>query len=642
MTGSTPSSGHIIIGTAGHIDHGKTMLVKALTGIDADTLAEEKRRGITIELGFVFLQASESEKQIVFIDVPGHEKLIKTMVAGACNIDAALLVVAADEGIGVQTREHLDILQLLGIPKGLVAMTKKDLVDNRRIASLTTEIQNFIQGTFLEGSPVIPVSAVTGEGMPELKAGLIEVSRQAAREDDSRLFRMPIDRVFTMRGFGTVIAGTILSGKVHIGDEIVIYPEGLKAKVRGIQVHHAKTEASSIGHRTALNLQGVDKDKLYRGQCAAQPGSLVGTVRLDGRLHLLKNAKKELRNRDRLRLHTGTAEIIGRLILLDRERLDPGDSGYVQFVLEFPTVAVRKDRFVVRSFSPVTTIGGGVILDACPDKHKRTDRTVATGLRKLEGRLSDVVEQMLIQSGLRPQTADEIWLRTGENKSSVDEALDDLLEKGCVWRIGSEKTARYIHDNGLNLLSKKIQDELTLFFKKAPHRSVMPSAELRSAMLRWTDSDAYTFALDTLIEKNILNVRDSDIGLVGHEILLEPHEQRTADAIAAVFQKAGIRSPLEEEVRQDFGIAPKVFAKIMQSLVDRQILVRLSDKVTYHRDAMDEICSVVTDYIKSHQSIKIADLRDTLQFSRKYAQAVLEYLDTAGVTRRVEDKHIMK
>ena len=390
---------HAIIGTAGHIDHGKTALVKALTGLDVDTLAEEKRRGITIELGFAFMDAPGFEKEIIFIDVPGHEKLIKTMVAGASNIDAVLFVIAADEGINVQTIEHFDILRLLEIENGVIALTKADLVDDERIRAVTSEIRELTQGSFLADAPIIPVSSLTGEGVEEVRAALIEAARKVAVRRDSGVFRMPIDRAFAMQGFGAVIAGTILSGRARIGDKLEILPDGLMTRVRGIQVHAKSVEESHIGIRTAINLQNVKKEQLRRGQCAAAPGSVTATTRLDALLHLLQSYGEDLKNRTRIRFHVGADEVIGRLILLESDKLAPGQCAAAQFVLESPTVAVPRDRYVIRTFSSMKTIGGGTILDSNPAPHKRLDSSTVESINKLKGGIEDVVEQAFVKSG---------------------------------------------------------------------------------------------------------------------------------------------------------------------------------------------------------------------------------------------------
>lgn len=638
---------HAIIGTAGHIDHGKTQLVKALTGIDADTLTEEKRRGITIELGFVFMEAPEQDRQIVFIDVPGHEKLIKTMVAGASNIDAALLVIAADEGVSLQTREHFDILQLLGIQRGIIALTKVDLVDENRLKILESEVKDFVRDTFMDKVPIIPVSSVTGSGIQDLKRVLVEISKDVLERNDSGIFRMPVDRVFTMRGFGTVIAGTVLSGEVRIGDKIEIFPGGIETKVRGIHVHHKKTESSSIGKRTALNLLGVEKEKLRRGQCAGLPGSLTPTNRLDGKLHLLKSYGKELKNRSRVRLHIGTAEIISRLVFLDRDKLMPGDAASVQFVLEAPTVALPKDRFVLRTFSPLMTIGGGYILDSSPAKHKRLDVQTIKDLKKLDGDIQEIVEQMFLKGIFVPQGTAEIALKAGEKEQAVTDAVERLLKEGKLVRLSQEKTVpekneKYLHKESYDDLVKKLISILKNFLEKNTHLISMPYVELRSAFLKIADSMIFSSIVDDLSQRKIIYRKDSKVGLVGYKLAMKPREQKIVYAVEKLFKEAGLNAPLEEDVRKELSIVPGEFKKIMDGFIERNILVRLSDKVTYHKETVKTAQEIVLTELREKNAITIADLRDKLHFSRKYAQAILEYFDTVGLTKREVDKHVLK
>lgn len=638
---------HAIIGTAGHIDHGKTQLVKALTGIDADTLAEEKRRGITIELGFVFMEAPGQDRQIVFIDVPGHEKLIKTMVAGASNLDAALLVIAADEGVSLQTREHFDILQLLGIQKGIIALTKVDLVDDNRLKILESEVMDFVRDTFLDEAPIIPVSSLTGSGIQDLKRALVGVSQDVPERSDSGIFRMPVDRVFTMRGFGTVIAGTVLSGEVRIGDKIEIFPDGIETKVRGIHVHHQKAESSSIGKRTALNLLGVEKEKLRRGQCAGKTGSLTPTNRLDGKLHLLKSYGKELKNRTRVRLHTGTAEIISRLVFLDRDRLMPGDAASVQFVLEAPTVALPKDRFVLRTFSPLMTIGGGYILDSTPSKHKRLDAQTIKDLKKLDGDIQEVVEQMFLKGIFIPQGVKEIALKTGESEQIVADSVKRLLKEGKLVQLSQEKTVpekeeKYLHKESYDDLEKKLISILKKFLEKNTHLISMPYVELRSAFLKISDSTTFSSLINDLNKKDIIYRKEAKVGLVGYKLKMKPREQKIAEAVEKLFKEAGLNAPLEEDARKELGIVPAEFNKIIDGFIERNILFRLSDKVTYHKETVSRAKEIVTSELEKKNAITIADLRDRLQFSRKYAQAILEYFDAVGLTKREKDKHVMR
>ncbi len=633
---------HVIVGTAGHIDHGKTLLVKALTGIDADTLAEEKRRGITIELGFVFLETPGYGKQIVFIDVPGHEKLIKTMVAGASNIDAALLVIAADEGISLQTREHFDILRLLGIKRGIVALTKSDLVTEDRILEVTDQVKKFSRDSFLEEAPIIPVSAVDGSGVDDLKKALMAVGDEVGTRHDSGIFRMPIDRVFTMRGFGTVIAGTILSGKVEEGDKIEIFPDGITGKVRGIQVHHSKVDRSVLGKRTALNLQDVKKEVLKRGQCAGEPGSLSPTYRLDANLRLLKSYGKKLKNRTRIRLHVGTAEIISRLVLLEGDEVLPGQETLAQFVLESPTVALPGDRFVIRTFSPLMTIGGGEVLDSTPDKHKRFDSETVEGLQRLGGDLIERVNQVMLDAGSMPLSLSEMRKKIGEKEEALEDALHNLEETQNVIKIIGYKEAKYLHKNIFKVLENKSKSIVKEFLNNNPHRLAMPYEELRSKILELTDNMTFKAVVDGLVENGILIRKNSDVSLVGYESKLKPKDQEILQQIEHAFKQKGFASPIEEELRQKVGLNPKEFKNLMYNLFERGTLVRLSDKVVYHREAVEKARRIVLQYLEKYPSITVAELRDILQLSRKYATAILEYFDKIGLTKRDKDVHILK
>jgi selenocysteine-specific elongation factor len=633
---------HVIIGTAGHIDHGKTLLVKALTGIDADTLAEEKRRGITIELGFIFMETPGYDKQIVFIDVPGHEKLIKTMVAGASNINAALLVIAADEGISLQTREHFDILQLLGIEKGIVALTKTDLVNEERIRELTGQVKDYLKGSFSENAPIIPVSALDGTGIDDLKHALAELGKTVAPRPDSGIFRMPIDRVFTLRGFGTVIAGTILSGEVKEGDRVEIFPDGISAKVRGVQVHHQKVGRSILGRRTALNLQDLKKKKLRRGQCAAEPASLTPTFRLDGRLRLLKSYGKKLKNRTRIRLHIGTAEIISRLVFLEDDVILPGKEALVQFALEAPTVALPGDRYVIRTFSPVMTIGGGEILEAAPPKHKRFDSQTLHGLQKLEGDIAEAVEQVFIDSGLTPLSASQVRMMRGEREDIVEKAVENILKAGNIIKIAGYKETKYLHRKSYVKLENRLISFIKSYLEKNPHRMFMPYEELRSKFLRLTDNQTLKTVLDGLLEKRTIQRTGSDVSLADYEVKMKPKDQELIQKIEGVFKRSGFAPPLEEEFRLQQGVDLRHFKNMMHSLFERGVLVRLSKKVVFHRDSVESVRKIVLEQLEKNQHITVAELRDKLKLSRKYATAILEYFDAIGLTKREQDVHILR
>jgi selenocysteine-specific elongation factor len=650
MTTTIAERKQVIIGTAGHIDHGKTSLVKALTGIDADTLPEEKSRGITIELGFVFMETPGFDRQIVFIDVPGHEKLVKTMVAGASNIDAALLVIAADDGISAQTIEHFDILRLLGIETGVIALTKIDLVDQARARQVTDEIRSYIAGSFLSDAPIIPVSSLTGAGVDQLKSALLTTTRSVGERQDSGIFRMPVDRVFTMPGFGVVVAGTVLSGRVRVGDKIEIFPDGFVAKVRGVQIHNQSTPESVTGRRTALNLQDVKKEQLRRGQCAGALGSLSATMRLDVRLYVLKSADRELKNRTRLRLHIETDEIICRLVLLDRDRLLPGETAPAQFVLESATVALPKDRFIVRTFSPLRTIGGGQILDALPTKHRRLDALVLDGLKRLEAGTSDAVEQAFLKAGHTPQSVKEVAFSLGAKEEEVRSMVEAQRDAGKLVRIGTAtggaagvaSAERYVHAKVHEELTEKLADFVKSYLQKHPYRLLVPLGELQSQFLRMADRQTFEAIIDELCRKGRLCKKESRVGLVGYEISLKPAERELAKQMEEIFRKARFAPPLEDDVRKEVAIAPETFENLMTYLVELERLVRLSEKVTYHKEHLLAVREFVAKRIKTKGGITVGELRDELGVSRKYALALLEYFDNIGFTKREGDKHVMR
>jgi selenocysteine-specific elongation factor len=636
-----PDKDHVIFGTAGHIDHGKSSLVKALTGRDPDTLPEEKERGMTIELGFVFMDLLDYERQVVFIDVPGHEKFVKTMAAGAANIDAAALVIAADEGVSVQTREHFDILRLLEVPLGLVVLTKSDLVDADRLAAVRAEVVRFVAGSFLEGAPVLAVSSVTGAGLPELKTALMDMGRNVRKRSDAGFFRMPVDRVFTIQGFGTVVAGTVLGGAVAVGDRVEVFPERIPARVRGVQVHGRASERSGIGTRTALNLVDAKKEDLRRGQCVAAPGSLTPTNRLDTELLLLEDAGKELKHRERVRLHVGTDEVIARVVLLDRAAVQPGEKGFVQFVLEAPTVALPGDRFVIRTFSPLMTIGGGRVLDPAPSRHKRFDGDVIKGLSRLEGGIADVVEQLLVKSRFAPRSVAELGLSLGGRNEEAGAAVAALVAAGKAVAVPFEKDERYLHAGAAAELDERLAGLVKAYFEKFPHKLSMPLGDLRSQFLKLSEPAVFRKLLEARVGAGGLDVQGTEVRLPDRGVRLTARESDLSRRIEEAYLKAGYDSPLEEDLRRTLGTETALFDKVLRSLYDQKKLVRLNPKVTYHAETVASMKALVTDYCKRKGSIAIAELRDAIKLSRKYAQAVLEYFDRVGLTRRVEDRHVL-
>ncbi len=636
-----PDLDHVIIGTAGHIDHGKSALVRALTGTDPDTLPEEKARGMTIELGFVFLDDPDSPKQIVFIDVPGHEKFVRTMAAGASHIDAALLVIAADEGVAVQTREHFDILRLLDIRLGAIALTKCDLVDEARLAELAASVRHFVRGSFLAEAPVLPVSALTGAGLDELRSVLRGLALRVQPRPDNGIFRMPIDRVFTMRGFGTVVAGTVLGGTVGAGDRIAIYPEGTETRVRGIQVHGSKTERSVVGRRTALNLQDIPKEDLRRGQVAAAPGSLSPTTRLDATLDVLASAPREIKHRDRVRLHIGTDEVMARLAVIDAPSVAAGGSAAVQLILERPAVALPGDRFVIRSFSPIMTIGGGRVLDAAPPKHKRFSGSVVEGLQRLGGSAREAVEQMFVQAAGRPRSVPDIALKLGRGEPEVAEAVAALTAEGLLIVIPGDRPDRYVHKRSFAALSEGLIESVQAYFEKNPYKAAMPYSDLRAEFLETGDAATLKAVLEAGLGAGALVRAGADIGLPGRQAKTDPAQAELRSRVEAAFRSARFSAPLEDEVRTRLGLNPSAFNPVLNALLRSGDLVRLAPKVIYHRETLEAARTAVLGLIERHGAVTIAELRDRLDLSRKYAQAILEYFDRTGFTSRVENRHVL-
>ena len=418
---------HIVLGTAGHIDHGKTTLIKTLTGVDLDSLKEEKERGITIQLGFTSLTLPSGQK-LGIVDVPGHEKFVRNMVSGVGGIDIVLFTIAADEGIMPQTKEHLDICQILKIKRGVIALTKTDLVDEEWLQLVTDEISECVKGSFLENAPIIPLSSTTGEGIPALQTALDKLAQEVEERTPSGVFRLPIDRVFTMKGFGTVVTGTLISGSVSLGDNVEILPEKIGAKIRGIQVHNQQVETATAGLRTAINLQGVEKTFVERGSVLVKEKTLHPTSRVDAKIELLKNASKPLKNRSRIRFHSGTNEVLAQLILLDHEELQPGDSALAQFKLEEPLIVLPLDRFVIRSYSPVLTIGGGQVLDAHPHKHKRLAEETLDYLNALQsGSDKEKIVLFVSDSAMAGLDLSQLVARMGKEPAEISPLIRDLV-----------------------------------------------------------------------------------------------------------------------------------------------------------------------------------------------------------------------
>ncbi|HID29508.1 MAG TPA: selenocysteine-specific translation elongation factor, partial [Desulfobacterales bacterium] len=505
----------IILGTAGHIDHGKTSLIKALTGIDTDRLKEEKLRGITIELGFAWLDLPGGQR-VGIVDVPGHEKFVKNMVSGASGIDLVALIIAADEGVMPQTKEHLDICSLLNVKHGLVVLTKIDMVDEEWLEMVTDDVQGFLKGTFLEGAPILPVSSLSGQGLPEFVEALETLCKAVPERKSSGLFRLPVDRVFTIKGFGTVVTGSLVSGKVRVGETTMVYPSGIQSKVRGIQVHGQTVDQVTASMRTAINFQGVDRSAIARGDVVGGVNTLKPSYMVDALLVSLPSNEKPLKNRTKVRFHTGTSEILARAILLDREELSPGETVVVQFRLEVPVAVVKDDRFVIRSYSPIRTIGGGQILNPVPRKHKRFRKPLVAELESLaESSAREIITYHLRESGILGVRSSELRLMTNLSEKDLEQHLQHLLSQRGIILVDRENRT-FIHGSVFDALRQKTVKLLEDYHKDHPLKAGMSRQGLKSKLAASLDSKLFGLLIQDLTKSNAVIQEKEVIRLSGH------------------------------------------------------------------------------------------------------------------------------
>jgi selenocysteine-specific elongation factor len=624
---NTPYNRHVVLGMAGHIDHGKTEIVKALTGTDTDRLKEEKERGMTTDLGFAFLG-----RDITIIDVPGHERFVKTMVAGVNTVNLALLVVAADDGVMPQTVEHLEILNLLRVPSGLVAVSKTDLVEKDWLNLVTEDIKTLIMGTCLESAPIIPVSPVTGEGMDTLKQSILSMAEEAAERRDKGVFRLPIDRVFTIKGFGTVVAGTVLSGKVAPEDVVELLPQGISLRVRGVQVHDRPVDQSSVGFRTAINLIGVEKETIQRGNVLAEPGYFRPTQMIDAHFSALKTCPRSLKNRTRVRVHIGTSETISRMVLLNKQTLNPGEEGFVQFHFERPVAADSGDRFVVRSFSPVRTIGGGVILEPQPLKQKRFDQNAIRVLETLlRGDPNQVVLEHLGRCRFHSITLEDLGKSLGITQQELIPRLEALRSKDLALPLGKN---RWIAQKNLDLLTEKIHHALEHFHKQNPLKLGMSRASLRSAIRDPVDGPVFEKALSVLEHDKRIVDNESLVRQASHRPRLSPEMEILRDRVEAKLLKDPFNPPRTKVLVEEMG---REAEKVLIYLVETGRAVRLADDLVFHHRAMDDAVKTIRRFLTKHGEATVSDLKQALGTTRKFAVPLLVYLDNKGITERDGD-----
>ncbi len=633
----------VILGTAGHIDHGKTALVKALTGIDTDRLKEEKRRGITIELGFAHLFLP-SGVCLGIVDVPGHERFVKNMVAGASGVDLIALVVAADEGVMPQTREHLEICHLLGIRFGIVVITKKDLVDEEWIELIKEEIADVLQGTFLEGAPMVAVSAVTGEGLDQLIKILDQLVAKVPDRPVQGRFRMPIDRVFTIRGFGTVVTGTSISGSVHVGEEVIVYPRGLRSRIRRIQVHGEDRDLAEAGLRTALNLQGIGKEDIRRGDVVSHPGVLQPSYILDLDLCYLSSAPRPLTHNSRVRFHIGTSEILGRVILIGRDRIEPGQKALIQIRLERPVVCWRGDHFVIRSYSPMVTIGGGVVLDPVARRRKRSSRRDLEELEILRDRkLSEIILYHLERAREFGLSEEKIALKISIFGQALKRILSELTYQGEIKQIKTERKTLYLSKKIYDKVKLEILEYLRRFHKKFPLKPGLSKEELWHRMPSGFEVRVFEKMLEELIETGDLIREREIIRLSTHKIVLPEELEKLKRQIEKAFREEGFQPRDKDEILSGFRENPALTMEIFELLLQEGKLVCLKEGIVFHAEILEELKKRVFEFFKHNEKIAVGDLRKlTNGASRKYLIPLLEYLDHEKVTIRVGDKRILR
>jgi selenocysteine-specific elongation factor len=621
-----------VVGTAGHIDHGKTALVRALTGVDTDRLPEEKRRGITIDLGFA--SWITDDYQIGFIDVPGHERFVKNMLAGVGGIDSSLLVVAADESIKPQTREHFAICKLLEIPTGVVAITKSDLVERDIIDLVRLEIEELVAGSFLQGKAIIPVSSVTGDGIDDLRRAIIaSVAEVGDRDATTKVFRLPIDRVFTMKGFGSVVTGTTFSGKLASDSDVEVLPGDERSRARSIQVHGEPRDYASAGERTSINLADLPLEKLHRGQQLVPPNTLRASQVITARLDLLPDAKP-LKNESRIRFHHLASELLGRIRFVDATtELRPGDSAFVQVRLESPVVAVAGDHFVIRRYSPAVTIGGGVILDAHLPKLSRGTR--AELLRMLGGgSLQERVELMAKLEGLRGLTIHEVQARTGIRVETLTKELKN------VPRLADSGDRRWIHADVMVDFRRKAMDFLERYFKSNKMAINVPKSEFVQKLLpHGADGQLVNFLLQDLAREKIVETRGDSLDIPGRSKTLGGAEGELARSIELRFAEAGLAPPPVSELIRERTQKAKVIEGVISFLVKQGTLVRLAEGIYVHPDALAAARERMS--ARKGETIDVAAFKDYFGLSRKIAIPLLEWMDREGVTKRVGDSRLV-
>jgi selenocysteine-specific elongation factor len=629
----------VIVGTAGHIDHGKTALVKALTGIDADRLEEEKRRGITIDIGFAHLELSAVNGEVLrlgFVDVPGHERFVRNMLAGIGGIDLVLLVIAADESIKPQTREHFDICRLLSVRRGITVLTKSDLVDSETLDVVKLEVEEFLRGSFLdpEHSPIIPVSAITGAGLSDLKHALTKIASEVSAKDSSAIPRLPIDRVFTMKGFGTVTTGTLISGTIRKEDELEVFPSEKHLRVRGVQVHGKSAEEALAGERTALNLAGVSTEELTRGMTLAPPSTFHSTSRVDVALTLLP-AAKPLKDRGRVHFHAYTAETIATVSLptLAKSARMGHPAIVAQLRLAEPVLLLPGDRFIIRQFSPVVTIGGGVVLDAAPLPRSRKNPTEGFLEILAQDEPESILTARIARRSDQGLSIEQAVAETGWRRETVLSHLTLPISKGAILRVGD----LFVHSDAVQRLKTGLQNRVAEFHKHNPLVAGISKEALREKL----GLAIFSAILDMLVREKKLTISGDIVHLQGRGVVMKDDEAGSKKIIEDAFASAGLKVPALKDVLAGLKVDKVRAQKIVTLLLRDKVLIKISEDLVFHRDALEALRRNLAGEKTKSQKIDVARFKDMTGVSRKYAIPLLEYLDRERVTKRVGDERVI-
>ena len=638
MAAKSVASKSVIIGTAGHIDHGKSALVEALTGTHPDRLEEEKRRGITIDLGFAFLE--EHGVRFGFVDVPGHERFVSNMLAGAAGIDVLLLVIAADESIKPQTREHFDICRLLGVERGVVALTKSDLVDKDTLELVRLEAEEYVRGSFLADARMIAVSAKTRAGLDDLKMALRDAASGVTARDASRYFRLPIDRAFAMKGFGSVVTGTLISGTVGAGDEVELLPAGERLRVRGVQSGGKAVERAMPGQRTAVNLAGIEHTALKRGMVLLTPGKFRKTRRIDARLELLASARK-MKQGARVHFHAGTAETIAEVFFHGQKELPPGASAFANLKLQDDILVLEGDRFIVRQFSPVVTIGGGMVLDPLARRPMLRDTRRVAYLETLERGSREDILGALVERALLGLGYEEIVSRTAWMDDEIREVAKKLAAAGRAKAVSTEPLV-LVAERLFAEVRSRILEKVEKFQKENPLLPGILREDLRTSLGKRVRAETFRAALEELIAQKKLDTPGELVKKAGSEITLQPEEVKAKDQIEAAFSAAGLEVPSVKEVLAKLAIEARRAERLLQILLREKKLVRVSPDLTFHRQALGELKEKLWTYKKSKgERISVPAFKELTGITRKYAIPLLEYLDRERVTRRAGDERVI-